>query len=74
MNFGSKTFMKTTEISETETNLRLKPRLTESVTIEIPIDTMESLRRVAANRDMSDAALLKLYDQGCVRIYPLSTM
>jgi len=53
--------MKTNKISETETNLRLKPRQTESVSIEIPLETMESLRRAATHRDMSESALLKVY-------------
>ena len=53
--------MKTTEISETETNLRLKPRQTESVSIEIPLETIRSLRQVVTHRDMSEPAQLKVY-------------
>ena len=57
----SRKTMKTTMTRETKTNLRLKPRQTESVSIEIPLETMESLRRVATHRDMSESALLKVY-------------
>lgn len=41
--------------------LRFRPRATESVTLEIPADTLDALRRVATQRDMSDVALLKFY-------------
>lgn len=40
---------------------KLRPRLKEPVTIEIPKDTLESLEKVALRRDMSVTALLKLY-------------
>lgn len=41
--------------------MTLRPRPAEPVTLSIPIDTMESVRREAARRDMSPEALLKLY-------------
>ncbi|MEH1832547.1 MAG: hypothetical protein V7L29_10810 [Nostoc sp.] len=44
-----------------ELELHLKPRSTETVSIKIPTDTLESLKKVAANRDMTLEALLKFY-------------
>ncbi len=44
-----------------EFELRLRPRVAETVSIEIPADTLESLKKVAASQDMSMEALLKLY-------------
>ena len=44
-----------------EIELRLRPRVTETVSLEIPADTLESLKKVAASRDMSMEALLKFY-------------
>ncbi len=41
--------------------LHIRPRPTETVSIEIPEDTLESLKKVAAGRDMSCQALLKFY-------------
>jgi hypothetical protein len=41
--------------------LRLRPRPAEEVTLSIPSDTLETIRKVAAGRDMSPEALLKLY-------------
>jgi hypothetical protein len=41
--------------------LQVHPREFETVAIQIPKDTLESLRKVAAQRDMSLAALIKLY-------------
>lgn len=46
---------------EFPTELTFQPRPTMSVTLNIPLDTLESLEHVAANRDMSVEALLKLY-------------
>jgi len=46
---------------EEELILQLHPRAKETVTIEIPKDTLDSLKKVAANRDMSLEALLKFY-------------
>ncbi|GAB4182825.1 MAG: hypothetical protein Fur006_19090 [Coleofasciculaceae cyanobacterium] len=44
-----------------EFELCLRPRVTETVSIKIPTDTLESLKKVAASRDMSMDALLKFY-------------
>jgi len=46
---------------EGEHLLSVHPRETEVVSIAIPKDTLASLRQVAAQRDMSDQALLKFY-------------
>ncbi|MCC6499403.1 MAG: hypothetical protein IT313_03945 [Anaerolineales bacterium] len=48
---------------KTEEGFELKVRLRESkpVTIHIPSDTLTSLEKIAAGRDMSVEALLKLY-------------
>jgi hypothetical protein len=43
------------------TNLRFRPRPAEDVTLSIPLDTLASIREVAASRDMSPEALLKFY-------------
>lgn len=47
--------------SEEETKLQLRPRTAEIVSLNIPIDTLASLEKIAANRDMSVEALLKFY-------------
>ena len=41
--------------------LRFRPRPSAPVTIEMPVDTLASLEKVAASRDMSVEALIKLY-------------
>jgi hypothetical protein len=41
--------------------LRLRPRPSEGVTLSIPTDTLDLVRRVAETRDMSPDALLKFY-------------
>ncbi|HEX8363463.1 MAG TPA: hypothetical protein VF613_25310 [Longimicrobium sp.] len=41
--------------------MTLRARPAETVTLSIPLDTMEAVRREAAQRDMSPEALLKLY-------------
>jgi hypothetical protein len=46
---------------EGEFELNLHPRKKEPVTLEVPTETLESLRKAAAARDMSVDALLKLY-------------
>ncbi len=46
---------------EEKLKLQLHPRSKEIVSLEIPKDTLDSLRKVAASRDMSLEALLKLY-------------
>ncbi len=44
-----------------EFELHFRPRPTETVSIKIPKDTLESLKKVATSRDMSYQALLKFY-------------
>lgn len=46
---------------EEELTLHLRPRPTETVSLEIPKDTVEALQRVAASRDMTTQALLRFY-------------
>lgn len=41
--------------------LQVRPRPTEPITLHIPSDTLETLKSVAAHRDMSVQALLNLY-------------
>ena len=41
--------------------LQIKPRPSETVSLQIPKDTLKSLQEVADYRDMSVEALLKLY-------------
>ena len=47
--------------SEEEIKLQLRPRTAEIVSLNIPTDTLASLEKIAANRDMSVEALLKFY-------------
>ena len=42
-------------------DLKLRSRNSKPVTIQIPADTLISLEKIAAGRDMSVEALLKLY-------------
>ena len=44
-----------------EIKLQLHPRVTEVVSVKIPIDTLASLEEIAVNKDMSIEALLKFY-------------
>lgn len=46
-----------------EERLKLHPRSrpSETVSLQIPLDTLASLERVAASRDMSHQALMKFY-------------
>lgn len=46
---------------DAELEIQLKPRATETVAIKIPTDTLESLKKIAANRDMTLEGLLKFY-------------
>ena len=46
---------------EDEFTLQLNPRPKEKVSLDIPADTLANLKKVAASRDMSFEALLKLY-------------
>lgn len=48
-------------VTEEGFELRLKPRASKPVTINIPADTLASLEKIATGRDMSVEALLKLY-------------
>ncbi len=48
-------------LNEEAVELKIKPRETESVTVEIPKDVLEALRRVSSYKDMSMEALLKFY-------------
>ncbi|WP_242049204.1 BrnA antitoxin family protein [Aulosira sp. FACHB-615] len=41
--------------------LQLRPRSHETVSLEIPKDTLESLKKIADSQDMSCEALLKFY-------------
>ena len=41
--------------------LHLRPRPTETVSLKIPVDTLESLQKIDDTRDMSLEALLKFY-------------
>jgi hypothetical protein len=47
--------------AEEKFELHFRPRPVETVSIEIPTDVLESLKKVAASRDMSYQALLKFY-------------
>ena len=47
--------------AEKELTLQLHPRPQEKVSLDIPTDTLESLKKVAATRDMSCEALVKFY-------------
>lgn len=46
---------------EEEIKLQIKPRATEAVLLQIPVDAMRSLEQVATSRDMLLDALLKFY-------------
>ncbi|MBW4474512.1 MAG: hypothetical protein KME45_29670 [Stenomitos rutilans HA7619-LM2] len=47
--------------------LTVRPRESETVSIQIPKDTLASLQKVADQRDISLDALLKLYIGKCLR-------
>jgi hypothetical protein len=49
------------KMPEEEVELYLRPRPVEKVSIEIPKDTLEALKKVAGHRDMSCEALLRFY-------------
>ncbi|MGH9834264.1 MAG: hypothetical protein ACREBD_19085 [Blastocatellia bacterium] len=48
-------------VAEEGFKLKLHPRDSEEIALRIPVDTLASLDRVAAQRDMSREALMKLY-------------
>lgn len=50
-----------TLVTEEGFELRLRSRAAKPVTIHIPADALASLEKIAASRDMSVEALLKLY-------------
>lgn len=47
--------------TEEEIKLNIKPRETDAVLLQVPVDAMRSLVQVATSRDMSIEALLKFY-------------
>ena len=47
--------------AEFPTELHLRPRPSTPVTLTVPTDTLTILEEMAANRDMSVEALMKLY-------------
>jgi hypothetical protein len=49
------------ERAEEGFELKLKPRPSKKVTLQIPEDTLESLEKIAATRDTSVEALIKFY-------------
>lgn len=50
-----------------ELQLKLHPRPAETVSVEIPIDTLQLLQKIATTRDMSIEALVKFYIGQCLR-------
>ncbi len=48
-------------ISDETLELKIRPRESETVSIEIPKDTLSSLEQIAERKDMSLAALLRFY-------------
>ncbi len=60
--------------AKNDPSLKLKPRPSESLMLNVPTDVIESLRQIALTRDMSVEALLKFYvgqglRQDLARIY-----
>ncbi|MET0399814.1 MAG: hypothetical protein ABW277_23705 [Longimicrobiaceae bacterium] len=47
--------------SDEPTELRLRPRAAEDVTLSIAVDTLAAIGEVAGTRDMTVEALMKLY-------------
>lgn len=47
--------------TEEEIKLNIKPRETDAVLLQVPVDAMRSLVQVATSRNMSIDALLKFY-------------
>ncbi len=47
--------------SEEELEFKPRPRAKETVSLDMPKDALESLKKVAASRDMSLEALLRFY-------------
>lgn len=46
---------------EEQLTLKIKPRPSEIVTISIPIDTLENLKKIADSKNISVESLIKLY-------------
>lgn len=46
---------------ELPTELHVRPRPKTTITLNVPTDTFEAIQEIAASRDMSAEALLKLY-------------
>ena len=46
---------------DNEFTLKVHPRPQEQISLTIPTDTLASLKKIAASRNLSDEALLKLY-------------
>jgi hypothetical protein len=46
---------------EDDITLTIRPRPTENVSVKIPIDTLQSLNKIAQSKDMSLEALIKYY-------------
>lgn len=44
-----------------EFTLKVRPRPQEYISLSIPTDTLASLKKITASRNLSDEALLKLY-------------
>ena len=44
-----------------EFNLKIKPRPSETVSIKIPLDTLDDLKKIANSRNMSVESLIKFY-------------
>lgn len=44
-----------------EYKLTIHPRESKSIHMQIPVETLKSIREIATARDMSETALLKLY-------------
>jgi len=49
------------ELNEEYFELKFKQREAESVSVSIPTEVIDSLKRIAAQKDMSEEALLKFY-------------
>jgi uncharacterized membrane protein len=49
-----------TQIKE-EIELKITPRVTEGLLLQVPVEALRSLEQVAESRDMSVEALLKFY-------------
>ena len=48
-------------LTEDEFPLNVRPRASTAVSLQIPLEALASIEKVAASRDMSVEALLKLY-------------